>query len=217
MDRERILEEVYRGRGRSSALPWPTYSPAYDPAADQPNRDLEKARRLVEEAAAEGEIPVLPITVPSSSLPLQSTAQIVADNLEEIGVRTRIEPLDPATNTNHLINGTYPGLWVYSHTFAQYHPATLVTAAFPFNTEKNASNFHDEDYSRHATQAWQVPDPDGEEAQAAYRELNRDLLEHNFLIELALPETEVLTSGSLAGVSWNKFGLYDLSEAHFTQ
>lgn len=216
VDRDRILEEVYRGRGRASALPWPTYSPAYDPDADQSRRDLDRARQLVEEVAADERIPELPITVPATSLPLRATAQIVADNLREIGIPTRIDPVDISTTTNHLINGTYPGLWIYSHTFAQYHPSTLVTAAFPFNSEKNASNFHDEGYSLHATQAWQLPDPDGEEAQAVYRELNRDLLEHNFLIELALPETEVLTAGNLEGVSWDKRGLYDLSGAHFT-
>ncbi|NLF91794.1 MAG: ABC transporter substrate-binding protein [Corynebacterium marinum] len=213
VDRERILEEVYRGRARASSLPWPDYSPAHDPAAELPSRDLAAAEALVEDV---GEIPEIPLTIPSGSLTYSSVAEIVADNLAEIGVRTRIEPLDPAANLSHLINGTYPGLWIYGHTFAQYNPSTLVIAAFPFNSEKNASNFRDEGYSRHAAESWRTSDPDSPEARDAYAALNRDLLDHNFLIELSVVDTELLTAGSLHDVKWNKRGLYDLSDAYFT-
>lgn len=214
VDRNRILDEVYRGRGRASTLPWPEYSPAYDDTADSPTRDIERARELIAEV---GEVPQLPITVPSNSLALQAAAQIVSSNLEEIGIRTTIEPTEHSTVGSQLINGTFPGLWVYSHTFSQFNPSTLVTAAFPFNSAKNGSNFQDDNYSANVTRAWTTPNPESPEAIAAYQALNQNLLDHNFVIELTLPDTELITAGNLHGIQWNKRGIYDLSEAHFTQ
>lgn len=214
IDRNRILDEVYRGRGRASTLPWPRYSPAYDDTADGPAQDVDRARDLVAEV---GVIPEFPIAVPSNSLTLRTTAEIIASNLAEIGIQTRIEPTEATAVTSQLINGTFPGLWIYSHTFSQFNPSTLVTAAFPFNSAKNSSNFLDEGYSADVARAWTIPDPASPAAIEAYAALNRGLLDHNFVIELALPDTELITAGNLQGIRWNKRGFYDLSEAYFTQ
>lgn len=214
IDRNRILDEVYRGRGRASTLPWPRHSPAYDDTANEPSRDVDRARELVAEV---GVLPEFPIAVPANSLTLQTTAEMVASDLAEIGIQTRIEPTEGTAMGSQLINGTFPGLWIYSHTFSQFNPSTLVTAAFPFNSEKNSSNFLDEGYSADVTRAWTIPDPTSPPAIEAYTALNQRLLDHNFVIELTLPDTELITAGNLQDIRWNKRGFYDLSHAYFTQ
>ncbi|ANE05013.1 ABC transporter substrate-binding protein [Corynebacterium crudilactis] len=214
VDRDRILNEVYRGRGQSATLPWPQYSPAFDASTQNPSRDVARARELIAEV---GSLPEFPISVPSNSPTLQTAVEIISSDLAEIGIQTKIVPTEGTTMTSQLINGAYPGLWVYSHTFSQYNPSTLVTAAFPFNSAKNSSNFLDAKYSSDVTQAWRIPDPNSSEAIEAYKALNQDLLDHNFVIELTILNSELITAGNLQGIQWDKRGLYDLSKAYFTQ
>lgn len=218
VDRQRILDEVYQGRGRASTLPWPEYSPAYDASADQVARDVEQARELIAEVESEqGELPTFPLVVLATSLEMQTAAQIVADNLAEIGVEVNIEPTEQTSVISQLINGEFEALWLYGHTFSQFNPSTQVSAAFPFNSAKNASNFQNDEYSAAVDRSWNTPDPNGPQALEAYEDLNEQLLKHNFLIELSLPDTELITAGNLHDVKWNKRGIYNLSDAYFTR
>ena len=49
-----------------------------------------------------------------------------------------------------LIGGTFGGLWILQHAYAQYTPSTLTVSAYPFNADKNASHFESPTYKKHA-------------------------------------------------------------------
>jgi peptide/nickel transport system substrate-binding protein len=218
IDRDRILEEVFRGRGRTTSLPWPTYSPAYDEAANEHYiRDPGLARQLLTDAGGAESIPEIPVSYTAGSASEQNIAQIIAANLGEIGLRTRLDPQENAVMIDRLRGGTFDGIWVLGHSFAQYTPSTLPVSAFPFNSEKNASNFLDEDYATDATDAWTVADPDSREASGIYRRLNNDLLEDAFVLELVAPDSPLVTTSALHGVNWSKRSEPDLAHAYLTE
>ncbi len=215
IDRDHILEEVFRGRGRATSLPWPTYSPAYDEVANEHyTRDTDRARQLLAEAGGAETVPEIPVSYTAGSGSEQNIAQIIAANLDEIGLRTRLDPQENTVMIDRLRSGSFDGLWVLGHSFAQYTPSTLSVSAFPFNSAKNASNFLDDDY---ATDAWTVADADSPGASTIYRRLNNDLLEDAFILELVAPDSPLVTTSALHGVTWSKRAELDLAHAYLTE
>ncbi|WP_068159952.1 ABC transporter substrate-binding protein [Rhodococcus phenolicus] len=212
IDRDRILNDVYRGHGNADNLPWPEYSPAYDAESNRTyTYDPERARSLVAEI---GTVPVIPVSYAAGSVESEASAQIVQANLAAVGIETTLQPLDQATSLKHLIGGTYGGLWLTGHTHAQYTPVSLPTGAYPFNANKNTSNFVDADYQRAVDTAWKIVDPAGPEARAAYRTLNSELLDNAFVIGLYNSEGQIAAGADVHGVEWSKKGELDLSDAY---
>ncbi|MEE2059507.1 ABC transporter substrate-binding protein [Rhodococcus artemisiae] len=215
VDNDRILADVYQGYGTVGSLPWPDYSPAYDADLnDTYAQDVDKAKALVAEVGA---IPVIPITYTTGSSESEAVAQIIQADLAAAGIETGLEPVDQATNLKHLIGGTYGGLWITAHTYTQYTPATLPTSAYPFNAQKNTSNFIDPDYQAAVANAWQIVDPTSAEAEAAYKVLNTELLDNAFLIELFASENWLAMSGNVHGVDWSKKAELDLSDTYLSE
>jgi len=212
IDRDRILADVYQGHGNTNNLPWPEYSPAFDEDLNTTyTYDPAKAKELVAEV---GSIPTIPISYTTGSVESEATAQIVQADLEAVGIPTTLTPLDPATNLKNLIGGTYGGLWITAHTYAQFTPITLPTSAFPFNADKNTSNFVDPAYQQAVNEAWTVVDPLGPEAAASYEQLNALILDNAFVIGLHNSEALFASTSDLHGVEWSKKAELDLSDAY---
>ncbi|WP_312776598.1 hypothetical protein [Corynebacterium variabile] len=87
----------------------------------------------------------------------------------------------------------------------------------PLNSEKNASNFLDDDYATDATDAWTVADADSPGASTIYRRLNNDLLEDAFILELVAQDSPLVTTSALHGVTWSKRSEFDLAHAYLTE
>jgi peptide/nickel transport system substrate-binding protein len=212
VDRDRILADIYQGHGTVASLPWPEYSPAFDASLNSTyDRDIDRARAL---AAEVGDIPAIPLSYMTGSLDTEAVAQIIQADLAAAGIETTLQPMDLATALEHLIGGTYDGLWITAHTYTQYTPVTLPTGAFPFNAYKNTSNFIDADYRRAVETAWRTVDPNSAQAATAYRVLNTELLDNAFVIELFNNENQLAMSPALHGVNWSKKSELDLSDAY---
>jgi peptide/nickel transport system substrate-binding protein len=202
LDRKRIVDDVYRGVGYPIALPWPKYSPAYDAKAnEQFSRNVSKAKDLVKQV---GPLPTFPLEYSTASPNNEAIAQIVQANLAEVGIKVKLEPNENAAHIQKLIGGTFPALWILDHAYAQYTPSTLAVSAYPFNADKNASNFDSAKYKKDAEAAWEVTDPNGPEAKAAYKALSDDLVKDLFLIEGVTTYFEVGVSDHVHGVTWTK-------------
>lgn len=193
LDRDRIVDEVYRGAGRPISLPWPEYSPAYDAEADQTYAyDVDRAKQLVAEVEKErGEIPVLPLTYPAENANYDSVAQVVQADLAEIGIKVELDPVEQAQAVKQLIGAEFDALWILQHSYAQYSPSTLAVSAYPFNADHNASNYVSESYQAAADQAWTKPEATADD----YAALNEELLKGSFLLEIALLYPQNATSG----------------------
>ncbi|WP_254699107.1 ABC transporter substrate-binding protein [Rhodococcus sp. SGAir0479] len=201
VDRERIVDEVFRGAAYPANLPWPRHSPAYDEDRNTTyTLDPDRARALLAEV---GELPPIPLTYAAGSPSNETIAQIVQADLAAVGLTVELDPVENAVAVKQLIAGQFPGLWLLTHSFAQYTPATLTVSAYPFNARRNASNFTDADYLAAAEAAWPVSGEEPE-ALARYRAVNDQLLEHLFLIELAVVVPRLVTTSRLRGFGWTR-------------
>ncbi|MFI6868812.1 ABC transporter substrate-binding protein [Nocardia sp. NPDC050406] len=202
LDRDRIIEEVFRGVGYAANLPWPKGSPAYDESRNTRfARDLDKARHLLAQVPKP---PKLPLSFASATATHEAAAQIVQANLAEIGIEVELVPTEAATFVKQLIGAQFPGLWVTDHSWAQFTPSTLTVSAYPFNARKNASHYESPAYLAAADAAWKVSNGTGAEAVRAYRALSDQLLDGLFLIEIGVRFHAAGSSGKLHGVGWTK-------------
>jgi peptide/nickel transport system substrate-binding protein len=210
LDRDRVVSEVLRGSGYPVNLPWPKYSPAYDAAANRTYAlDPAKARALVAEL---GTLKPLPLTY--NPTPAQTAAAaIVQANLASVGIPVTLDPVDGAQFVKQLIGAKFKGLWLATHSWAQYTPSTLTVSAYPFNAHKNASQYDAAGYTRHADAAWTVADGRSDAAKAAYGKVSADLLDAAFLAELAVMLPQWATSARLRGVSYTKRAEIQLTDA----
>lgn len=214
LDRDRIVEEVYRGTGVAANLPWSETSPAYDEKANHTyDYDLDRARSLVEEVIDEkGALPTIPLTYSAGDPDYDAIAQIIQADLKQIGVEVRLDPIEQADVIKRLIGAKFDGLWILQHSYAQYTPSTLSVSAYPFNAEHNASRYVNADYARHADAAWKKK-PE-EVAAADYAALNKDLLDGAFLLELAVRFPQTASTAKVHDLDLSKRAEPQLAGAH---
>ncbi len=215
LDRERIIDEVFRGSGYPINLPWPKGSPAYDEARNATySRDVEKARQILADTGTP--VPNLPLTYQAGNPFYEATAQVVQANLAEIGIDTTLDPQESATFVQNLIGAQFPGLWTTFHSWAQYTPSTLTVSAYPFNARKNASHFESPAYVAAADAAWNVADGTSPEAIDAYTVVSDELLDNLFLIEIGVVFNQLAASASAHDLSWTKRSELKLTDTYLT-
>lgn len=215
LDRERIIDEVFRGSGYPINLPWPKGSPAYDEARNATySRDVEKARQALADSGTP--VPNLPLTYQAGNPFYEATAQVVQANLAEIGIDTTLDPQESATFVQNLIGAQFPGLWTTFHSWAQYTPSTLTVSAYPFNARKNASHFESPAYVAAADAAWNVADGTSPEAIDAYTVVSDELLDNLFLIEIGVVFNQLAASASAHDLSWTKRSELKLTDTYLT-
>jgi peptide/nickel transport system substrate-binding protein len=95
LNREAIVEEAFSGLGQTPSYMITPAEPAYDNSlAEYSTQDMERARQLLREAGAEGERVSL---LAPNILFWPRVGQIVASNLEELGLRVDAQYLDSGT------------------------------------------------------------------------------------------------------------------------
>ncbi|MDI2127464.1 ABC transporter substrate-binding protein [Yinghuangia seranimata] len=212
VNRDRILQQALGGYGLASSTPWPKSSPAYsDATAKRYAYDPARAKALLAEAGAgELSLPLAHLALPSYTV----AAQMVQFDLQQVGVKTTLEPLDAAKFQTQLINQTMPALWVGGHGFAQVHPSTLAVSAYPFNEAKNTSKFSDPQYTEIVQKAWNQADADSAAAKAAYQDLSEVLLDRQFVIDLVVLANLYASTSNLQGVTQNLYADTVLDDAY---
>ncbi len=209
IDRERVLEQVFGGVGEVTSLPWSPNSPAYDESLiDSYNYDIDRASSLLDEAGATGS----PINVyfDAGFAPNVGLAEIVEFNLSEAGLEPNMQPLQAAEFLDRLRSGGFDGLFMTGHGFGQLNPATLVKGAFPYNADRNASSFDNDEYKQLANALW-TSDPDD---QAPIDAMNKFLLEQQFVSDLVNYTHTYAISSQLSDLNWTMLDYIDLDEAY---
>ena len=202
IDRDRIVKQALGGYGLAAATPWPKSSPVFAEAdAGRYPHDPAKAKALLAEAGHSSGL-----NVPLAFLGNQAAvAQMVQFDLDQVGVKTTLEPLDPAKFQSQLIAQTMPALWAGTHGFAANQPSTLAVSAYPFNEARNTSKFSDARYTEVVRRAWNQTDARSAAAKSAYTELSQVLLDEQFIIDIAvLSNVQPLTT-AVRGVAQNRY------------
>ncbi|WP_161500984.1 ABC transporter substrate-binding protein [Embleya scabrispora] len=211
IDRQRILDQVLGGIGTTSSLPWSPTSPAYDAAkARHYTYNPDRAKELIREAGARGAR--LDIVYNAGLGANARIAEIVQYNLSQAGIDARAVPLQAADFQGRLTGGKLPGLFVNGHGFGQLAPATLVKGAFPFNADKNASNFVSPEYQSIANALWSAADPAA--TKAASDRVNDFLLDQQFVTDLVTSAHTFTVTKRLRGLAYSMFDYLNLDDAY---
>lgn len=213
VDRDKVRDMAMFGSAVVTSVPWTPTSPAYDKvAAAHYHQDLDRARALVADADVGGRR--IELTIMANDPGFRSIAEIVQNGLQAIGLNTFINPLQPAEFQQRLNTASFPGLWVSGHGFGQLNPATLLNGAYPFNAQKNASNFVDAQYRALADRAWRADPADPAAARRTYAEVTDLLLDRQFVIDLVSSSSTYATSDALRGFSYTMFNDLVLDDAY---
>lgn len=212
IDRDRVLKQALGGIGRTSSLPWSPSSPAWDDGqASTYKMDPEKAKNLLRQAGASGAR--LNLYYSNTLATNAAVAQIVQANLASAGLNCQLQPELAANYQKMFVAGKIPGLFVNSHGFGQLNPSTLVTGAFPFNAAKNGENFSNPEYTRMANATWTES---GAAAKTTYQQLNRFLLQQQFVIDIVNSSHTYAISTALHGLAYNMYDYINLDDAYLT-
>ncbi|GCB44851.1 ABC transporter substrate-binding protein [Streptomyces sp. NL15-2K] len=213
VDRDRVVAQALGGFGLASAVPWPRSSPAYSEANRTHYRhDPARARELLKSSGFSTKQTV-PLGHPTTPLHV-AIAEIVQYDLKQIGIKTELEPSDPAAFQTKLITGTMPTLWINSHSFSQVQPATLAVSAYPFNEAKNTSHFSSAEYTKVVQEVWRRKEADGAAANASYQQVSDVLLDEAFIIDLAVLDSVQVAAEKLHGPELTPFSYLNLDNAY---
>jgi peptide/nickel transport system substrate-binding protein len=214
IDRNRILKQALGGIGRTSSLPWSPSSPAFDPRkAGTYSQNIAKAKQLIGQGGATGK--TVKVVFNSGFATNKAIGEIVQFNLKAAGLKAKLVPLQAPDFFAKLGSGDMPGLFVNVHGFGQLSPATLVKGAFPFNADKNASNFDSGQYRDIAKQLWTSTDATA--AKAAYARVNDFLIDQQFVSDLVVSAHTFTISAKLKDLRYNMYDYLDLDDAYLAK
>lgn len=209
IDRDRILQQVFGGVGTVTSLPWSPSSPAYDKSlVNHFGYDVAKAKDLLAQAGATGAS--VKVYYDSGFAPNVGLAEIIQYDLTQAGLVPNMQPLQASDFLDKLRSGGFDGLFMTGHGFGQLSPATLVKGAFPYNADKNASSFDNQQYKDLANSLWKSPTLDPKVVQ----QMNEFLLDQQFVSDLVNYTHTYAISKQLKGLSWNMLDDIDLDEAY---
>lgn len=213
IDRDAIVSKAFSGIGYTSSLPWTKTSPAYDESKSNTYKlDLEKAKQLIKTAGVVGQEVKIHYTVTQAGFAMG--AEIVQAGINACGLKAVLVPMQPADFTKGLFGDGLPGISIHGHGFGQMNPATLLMGAFPFNANKNASRFDNEQYKKLANLIW--TNTDASKEQATFNELNNFLLDQQFISDLAIGAHTYTISSQLKGLTYTDLAYLNLEQADIT-
>ena len=145
IDRQRILDQVLQGVGRTEDLPWAPSSPAYEPEKNTHYAfDLDKARSLLAAAGVAGA--QLDLMYSTASPAFGTIAQIIQSDMARIGVTLTLSPTEPAAaqaaQREHRFKVILGG-----GQKAQLHPSKIVSGPY-WDPSINIMGVKDDTYTQ---------------------------------------------------------------------
>jgi peptide/nickel transport system substrate-binding protein len=199
MDRKRMIDELQEGVGGAiTTQPWQSTSPAFDPALEGPFYDPDKARGLLKDAGFSQAKPLAIQTYQEGS----QLAQLVQQNLNDIGIKTEIQQFDFGTLTQKFIDRSFTDLFVVTPmSYGDLIPLTTLQQAYPLRIP-NLSHYETQAYDDIIANLQKL-DPNSPEAKAQYVSLNKILREDPWVVPLQ-PFARI----DLVGANVRGFGEY---------
>jgi peptide/nickel transport system substrate-binding protein len=198
MDRKRMVEELQEGlNGNVTAQPWASNSPAFDPKLEDAFYDKNRAMALLREAGfAQPKPLILHIYDGADSL-----AQVVQQDLRDIGIDVEIRKLDTPTFNSYISDRKFTDLFISGHAQGNLLPLTTLQQTYHFQIP-NPMHYQGQAYAD-AVAGLESLAPESPEAHVQYDRINRLFLEDPWLIPLQ-PATRI----DLASSRVHGFGKY---------
>ncbi len=210
VNREAILKQM--GNGSATSIPWSKNSPAFDTkAAAHYAYNPQRAKELLKEAGVSN--PSIEVGVAAEAR-FTAVAEIVQFNLQEAGFNAKLRGFDVTDFFQRIQTGRTTATWVSGHNFSNLHPATLVTAALPYNAQRNSSNFKDAAYAELANNVWtSVSEAD---LKGSYKAITDYLVDQQFVVELINQGSFFVRSSQFNDVRSDMFGYVKYDDAFLT-
>ncbi len=199
IDRVRYAETIAGGLVKSNPLPWPPYSPAYEP--DKLNAyafDLDKAKSLLQQSGVT--VPEFDYAVVPGS-EADGFGQIYQADLAKIGLKMNLKDMDSATWVDQVNHRKWFGVYFASITYAHLSPSTTLTNGKAFNPQLNNSGYTSDTYVQLISDAAQ--EQDLAKQRALYSQMNDLLLDESF-VGFVAPTTSssYIANAHVKGIAW---------------
>ncbi len=194
IDRQRIADEVGEGFLKPTVQAWPAYSPAYDKTLDAPFYDPAQSKALLKEAGFSQSRPLILEYPPAS---FSTTAPIVKENWEAIGVKLDLVPTETNVIVTKSRNRQFTDLWAGGTNLSDPVPASALATNTAFSIPNPSHNEHP--VLAEVIQKLQTLDPQSAEAKAQYARFNRLYVEEPWHIPLQPTGAIDLVSPKLQG------------------
>jgi peptide/nickel transport system substrate-binding protein len=198
VDRKRFVETVSLGFGTPQAIPWPSFSPAYEAAkAAMYQFDLDKARSTLNQAGVTNlTLDLYPVSLYPE---LEQFAQIQQSDLASLGVQINIKNIDLAAWITIVSGHQYNGLYSTAIGSAQLNPITLMSGA-AYKDPGNNSAFVSPEYTQLLNQVATETDPARQ--KQLYSQLNDLLLDEAFVWPIATAPFRVAARASVRNIGF---------------
>ena len=209
VDKQAVIDLAFDGYGIPLGTSmFPSFVKYYDESlTDYYTQDTEKAKALLTEAGyADGFD--MTITVPSNYTPHVNTAQVLVEQLREIGVRATVQPVDWSTwleevYSNRNFQSTVTGLTSDNMT------ARKLLERFGSTVGNNFTNYSNAEYDETLEKALRTVD-DAEQT-GLYRDLERNLTENAANVYLQDMADLVAVRSGLTGLTFYPIYVLDVS------
>ncbi len=199
IDRKRITDTVLLGLVGPQDLPWPSSSPAYEPAKNNMySFDLDKAKSLLSSAGVSSlELEF----VHAPTLPEYATiAQIYQADLAKIGVKLNVKSMDIAALFDVIHSQKYNGFYTLNDSWAAMEPVSTLAVGASLNPKINNAGFKDAQYTELVAKA--AAEPDAAKRKALYSQLNDYILDQSFGMTIAPTTNRVVAKKSVNGLEF---------------
>jgi peptide/nickel transport system substrate-binding protein len=183
IDRERFVRTVLVGLSVPSSQPFPAHSWAHFPELDKAYTfNLEKAKELLVKAGYPNGLEVTCMTATARQKELAQLAQIIAADLEKIGVKVKIEDVEPAVYDPRHLAGEFQ-MATHAYGRANLDPSTLFRGAAAWHAGTGMTKFDTPEYRRLMEDAESIYDVN--ERKSKYKKLVEYIQDESFVIPLA--------------------------------
>ena len=215
IDKQAIIDLAFDGYGSPiGSSMYPAFGKYFDESlTDYYPHDTEKAKELLAQAGYPDGFSMT-ITVPSNYKPHMDTAQVLVQQLAEVGITAEIQAVEweswvSDAYTNRQFQSTVVGVDASNMT------ARALLERFTSTADNNFINYQNADYDALFQQAQATAD-DAEQTEL-YKQMERNLTEHAANVYIQdLADLVVLRNG-LEGYQFYPIYVMDLSTVHYAQ
>ncbi len=197
LDRQRFVDTFLYGTGAALSLPWPTSSPAFEPAKQNfYTFSLDKAAALLQEASV-GAFE-LDLNVLNAWPQLVAFAPVYQADLAKLGITLNVRALELGIWVDEAVNRKYKGMYLSNSGSSQFEPSSTLNNGRATDPNSNNSQFTDEQYIQLIATAG--GEPDAAKRKVIYSQLNDILLDESFVIPLAGSPPALATHANVHGI-----------------
>ena len=214
IDKQAIIDLAFDGDGRPiGSSMYPAFGKYFDESlTDYYPHDTEKAKELLAQAGYPDGFSMT-ITVPSNYKPHMDTAQVLVQQLAEVGITAEIQAVEweswvSDAYTNRQFQSTVVGVDASNMT------ARALLERFTSTADNDFINYSNADYDALFAQAQATAD-DAEQT-ALYKEMEKNLTEHAANVYIQDLADLVAVRKGLEGVTFYPIYVLDLSGIHYT-